>query len=226
MPNQNQAKKIGDIIARWRLSNGWQLLNADDQTITVAGWFQVLELQGVPEEAYDACYQSAIITRGIKRAQGQDVPFTLSAEAVASEWPRLKEKAEKANPGPRMLVANNLGTCQRCFGTGQEQMPDGSVRPGCTHEPLTEYDVAIRAEGKAAAIQFIRDGAKMIFPKPILRAKPAPDKSHVRFQCTACGRRVNGAAGWQLGEECKQLVNAVKCIGEMRVSDEAVYARV
>lgn len=231
LPDPEQAKTIGSIINRWRLASGWQLLSKDDQNLTIAAWFQVLKLQGVTMEFYDVCYRAAIATRAAKRSAGADVPFTLAAEAVAAEWPGIKAKLEEGEPGkPLQLVARNATGCERCWGSGHEQMIDGTVRDGCLHEPLlmAERDVfrARRLEyQKVMSEALLKIGTPTPVVQPFVKKKQKP--TMLRMQCSHCGRRVNSLEGWQMHERCSIPLKGgdALCVGLMRVSDEAIYAR-
>jgi hypothetical protein len=224
-PDPIQAKTIGSILDRWRLANGWQPLESSDQNLTIAAWFQVLKLQGVTVEFYDVCYRAAVTTRAQKRNAGENVPYTLSAEAVASEWPAIREKLDKENPAPLMLTENAAAACQRCFGTGNEEMFDGTSRSGCMHLPMTETE---RLQGFAMQAQFIKEASQKI-GNPVAVVTPAKRKqpaSHIRMQCSHCSRPANSLEGWQLYEACGRLIAPETfCPGVMRISDKAIYAR-
>lgn len=215
------------MLDKWRLSQGWQPLSETDHDLTIAAWFEVLSDNGVPVEHYGDCYKSAMRRRVELKAEGRDV-MPLSADDLVVEWRSLKDRIEPREVNGRKLLAeNNAGTCQRCFGTGREQMPDGSVKEDCSHAPFSEGEVAERAEAKAKMIQFVREAAAKITPKPIETPKPKePITAKIRMQCSACGRKVTSLEGWRFGETCGALIGDDRCQGQMRVSDEAISARI
>jgi hypothetical protein len=211
LPDPGEAQTIGSILDRWHMANGWKPLEGSDHTLSIAAWYEVLNAIGVPVEAYDQCYAAAIRRRTTRKTMGETV-LTLSAEDLAVEWPAIRDKANAGSQ--RLLVASNAGTCQRCFGTGREEMPDGSVRDDCEHTPLSEQEQLQRREAFAAQMADLRSGIRKVRSMPDV--KP-PTEKRQPMECTNCARRVDGREGWQVGETCKALVDGANCQGVMRI---------
>lgn len=190
------------MIDRFRFSQGWQPLPTDDHNRMVAAFYEILEGAKVPPEMYDACYQAYMQHRSELKAQGKD-PGVMAADDLVAEWwkvRRLNQEIDKT----RLLPEYNLASCQRCFGTGKEEMPDGSVRENCEHLPFAEGEIEERAKAKAKAIEFLRESAAKIgSPKPVETVKP----KYQKLACSACGRKSSTYFGWTVGETCGQLIS-------------------
>lgn len=211
LPDQMEAQAIGSILDRWYFASGWKPLEGDDHTLMIAAWFEVLDSSSVPIEAYDRCYSAALARRAKRKSLGETV-MNLSAEDLAVEWPGIRDKVNASSQ--RLLCANNAGTCQRCFGTGREEMIDGSVRDGCEHAPLSEEEKETRRLAFAQRMASLRSEMRKVKSMPV--AKPPAEKRQP-MECTSCARRVDGREGWQIGETCGALVQNVKCLGVMRM---------
>lgn len=215
MPGEEEARAIGNILERWRFANQWEPFPDDDHNLTIAAWYEVLQAGGVPYEAYGRCYEAALSSRMKRKARGEKV-LNLSAEDLAVEWPAVRDEFMRRNAkGQKLLAANSKAGCPRCFGTGSEVMPDGSVRSDCAHEPLTKAEMAERAKLKADLIAGVRaDASRRAMPQPGLRVAKDPG---VVMECGTCAREVDSREGWQVGEQCKALRDGKKCDGRMRV---------
>lgn len=201
---ESEARLVGAVIDKWRLSNGWSPLPLSDQIAMVAAWFEILESARVPARMYNACYLSAMQRRAELKAEGKELSG-LTVDDLVAEWSKIRRVNDEINSTQKLLPENAGAACQRCFGTGKEEMPDGSVRPDCRHLPLTREERRERAQAKARQIEFIREAVKKVgAPKPAVSASLVAPRGE-RFQCSACGRVVNSLGGWRLGETCKAL---------------------
>jgi hypothetical protein len=116
--------------------------------------------------------------------------------------------------------------CRRCYGTGMERMPDGSVRKGCQHEPMTaaeEDEIAANVERDADFIrtqaEFMREAlSKIGSPKPAPREE-APKQDGKRLVCDACGRKVLKLYGYEPGATCGELLNRGTHEGDLKLCE-------
>lgn len=124
----------------------------------------------------------------------------------------------------RLLTDNAAAACKRCYGTGMERMPDGAVRPGCQHAPMTDAEDAEIERNRVADAEFVRKQTEFMrealktvgSPKPPI--KPVPVKPAGKtFRCDSCGRDVDAVFGWEAGEECGDLINRAHQDGEIQL---------
>jgi hypothetical protein len=205
---------MGQILDRYRTSQGWQPLPDADHAQMVAAWLEVLHVAGVPAEQFDACYRAAIQTRLERRARGEELG-PLSANDLATEWVRVRAMHAELNK-TRLLPENAVHACQACFGTGFRRMPDGSVRPGCSHEGMTlrEEEEYARSEDERREevrrqTELLREAmSKIGSPRPA-RNVPEPKPKGTPLICTnpACRWRVSTYFGFEEGQTCSDLLN-------------------
>lgn len=205
MPDREAAELLGNVIDRWRISQGWSPMANDDHDRVLCVWFEILSHAGVPPRAYASCYNSAMARRAELKAQGRELQH-LTADDLVVEWLKIRGRPEDSG-GVRLLPEHAGGACQRCFGTGKEEMPDGSVREGCRHLPFTERELEERARAKAAAIRILREAnAKISAIKSAAPPRGPSEPAGEPLQCSACGRKVNTSAGWAVNETCGMLL--------------------
>ena len=146
-----KAKLLGNVLAKWRRSQGWQPLAIDDQVATVAVWMEILDAAGVPADAYEDLYIQAVRRQAEKGADDAFVP-TFSPELFLQVWPEMRNErrrkffaqipqTEKVNcekcDGRSWVLDNNLGIiecshrCQECSGGVMIQVEGGVKR--CWH---------------------------------------------------------------------------------------------
>lgn len=129
---------MGEVLDAWRRNLGWNPLDQDSLDLDSAAWVTVLDTENVPPSAYPRLYVEALNMRAAMMRQGKNPP-DMGVELFLACWSgpnglqvkMRQEQIEQRNT----LAANAEGGCQKCFGTGLEQMPDKSVRPGCDHMP-------------------------------------------------------------------------------------------
>jgi hypothetical protein len=143
----------------------------------------------------------------------------LSADDLVSGWYSIRDRfmaelKSRAAGGAKLLAENNRASCQRCFGTGREQMPDGSTRDTCEHAPITKAEIAERAAAKARSIQFVRDAARRMAPKPVPVLVQPERTPLVRLKCNECGLKTDTRGGWVEGQICKA---GGECPGRLEV---------
>jgi ribosomal protein L44E len=184
----------------------------------VAAWLEILEVSGVPVEHYEACYRAARQSQIERAALGEEV-LPLSADDLAVEWIKIRNlNAEIERQSVKMLAEVNPRHCLRCYGTGKEEMSDGTSRAGCAHLPVSEEEQAERTRLQIERVKFAREQAKRIgAPKPpsTERPKPAPGLS---FKCSSCGR-VLLVLREPDGQPCGDLLNRGHDEGELKFCD-------
>jgi hypothetical protein len=196
----------------------------------VAAWLEVLEVSGVPVEHYDSCYRAARQTQIELKAKGESVG-PLGAEDLAVEWVKLAElhaEMQREEMKHRALPANAASACPKCYGTGLERMPNGSVRKGCQHEGWSpdfedelERNEGARREEIRKGADFLKEAlGKVGSPKPVANAN-APKQIGVILGCTneACKRKVNTLYGYEPGQTCSELLNRGVHDGPLKFCD-------
>ena len=203
----DRAEKLGTVIAKYRMSQGWNPLQPDDQMAMVGVWLELLDADGVPPERYDDCYKAEMSRRGLLKAGGKDVS-PMTADDLCARWREVRQMHVEIDKS-RLLTENASAACQRCFGTGREEMPDGSSKPDCDHSPLTDVEIKDRVAAKARSVEFMRAAMRMVQPaKPELREiRPVP-KGHL-LKCSNCSRELNTLGGVQVGEPCTWILKEV-----------------
>jgi len=206
---ERAAETLGQILDRYRISKGWQPLSDDDHDLMVAAWLEVLSVAGVPVEQFDACYRAARQTQIEARAKGGDAG-PLGADDLAAEWIKIRQfndEMSREEMKHRQLAAVNPRHCLRCYGTGKEELVDGSVREGCVHTPMSDEEAAERTRLQRERIQFAREQAKRQIgaPKEPMQGPPKPPPG-VWLTCSKCPRKVN-VLHYEPGERCNDFLN-------------------
>lgn len=146
---------------------------------------------------------------------GKDgTPLYWDASTFALAYTKLLD--EGAFAGERVtdkgrLLEDGRAQCERCFGTGQEEMSDGSVRDGCEHLPVTDSERADLSLMRAARIDRIRAEAR----RRTARARPAdapptpPRPKGDKLVCMNCARVIDTYyLRFEPGDRCGALLNA------------------
>lgn len=215
IPSEKQAKAIGHVLDRFRFSQGWQPLPTDDHNRTVMAFHEILDGAKVPPSMYGSCYQAYMQRRAELKSEGKDVG-PMAADDLVAEWWRIRRLNQEID-NTRLLTANASGTCRRCYGTGKEEMEDGTVRDGCEHLPMDEEENRARtAAAIQRGVQFVRDATAKIGNSKPSTLKLVEDQGQ-RLKCSACGRKVNTLMGWQAGETCGRLIDDKPCDGQMNL---------
>jgi hypothetical protein len=184
-----------------------------------AAWLEVLDISGVPPEQYEACYSAAVQARAERKAGGEQLSH-LTADELAAEWikiRRLNEEIERQSV--KMLAAVNPRHCLRCYGTGKEEMADGTSRPGCAHLPVSDEEQAERTRLQKERIQFAREQARQRVgnPEPFIGPVMAVPRL-VRLKCSKCPRTVD-RLHYEAGQVCNDLLNRGQGDGNLKLCD-------
>jgi hypothetical protein len=206
LPDRMSAEILSSIIDRARSAMGWNRLlqssepgENSEQDVAIITWYEILSDAGVPRERWADCYRSAQQRRNEQLAQGKKAEGMLTPNDLVVEWLKIKELHSELD-GARLLPEHAKGTCQKCFGTGMERMSDGSVRPGCLHEPGDEPKQDRGVAFNQAA--YMRAALKKIGnPKPVETA-PVKEKHGAILRCSSCAREATTAEGWKAGDTC------------------------
>jgi hypothetical protein len=185
------------LIDKSRAAMGWNRLPENEQDIAILTWFEILSDAGTPPERYSDCYRSAQQRESERRGQGKERQI-ITPNDLAVEWLKIKDLYSEIDE-TRLLPEHASGTCRKCFGTGMERMPDGSVRPGCRHEPGAEPERKRGVTFDQAAV--MRAALRMIGSKPV-EVEPFKDNVGQPLRCSSCGREANTVEGWTAGEVC------------------------
>jgi ribosomal protein L44E len=208
-PDEMAAMILSSVIDRARVAMGWNRLPQSDnpdeenseQDVAIITWFEILADAGVPPERFVDCYRAAQARENERRAQGKERQIVTPNDLVV-EWRKIKEMHGELN-GVRMLEANAAGTCLRCYGTGKEEMLDGTVRDGCRHLPMDEEEKRRRQEAALErGAQMMREAMKRVGnPQPQPAQKPK--FVNIRMECNSCHRRVDSdGVMWKDGDTC------------------------
>lgn len=189
----------------------------------VAAWLEVLAVSGVPVEHFDSCYRAARQAQVEAVAAGGETK-PLSAEDLAVEWikvRRMNDEMRREEMKHRALAEVNPKSCERCFGTGREEMPGGGVRPDCDHTPLSDEERAARDEEKREQLAWLREQAKQVGrPKPVTVEAPKPPVG-VWLRCDSCPRKVN-VLHYEPGQKCGDLLNRGHDEGDLKFCQGAL----
>jgi hypothetical protein len=136
--------------------------------------------------------------------QNRASQFPLTALELVDAWKHLQQRNETEGStslrDDRLLPENAAAACQRCFGTDEEQMPDGSVKKDCSHLPLSDEEKRAQAKRRVEQVAAMRAALKAPpKPKPVVEA---PVEVGQKLHCSNCNRKVNTLAGWSIGETC------------------------
>lgn len=188
------------------------------------------QTRSIPVRYLAECYVVALEQRK------PDDNFQIRGVELINAWKVIAGRIEMESKGAysqKQLPTNAAATCQRCYGTGMERMPNGTVRPGCAHVPMTETEEDEIKRHRMADAEFIQDQAELMREalRQIGNLKPvpvavAPKQKGVRLVCDACGRKVNTLYGsWEVGDECGDLLNRGCHDGELK-SCEGIFGEV
>lgn len=229
VPDAEEAMILSSLIDRARMAMGWNRLpqsnsldENSEQDVAIITWYEILLDAGVPREYWTDCYRSAQRRKSELKAQGHEAGIVTPNDLVV-EWPKVRRKIDRTH----LLPENAAAACQRCYGTGREEMPDGSVKESCDHRPLTREEEIAR---EAARRHEVREQAEKM--RASLRP-PAPKLEIVKpkakgqaLLCSECGRKDNTLGGlWYPGDACnwptvtmKPDGSLVACAGRMEIA--------
>jgi hypothetical protein len=214
---------------------GWNRLQqssapgeTSEQDIAIITWFEILSDAGIPVESYAACYRSAQQRKSESMAQGGESRI-ITPNDLAVEWTKVRQMHAEIDKS-RLLPTNAAAACQRCFGTGREEMPDGSSKPDCDHSPLTTEEIEERAAAKARHVEFMREAMKQVRPaRPEPREVTQKPKGQLlRCSNPDCGREVNALGGYEIAQVCKDLIKVegqpmFRCLGTFMPTGQTAY---
>jgi hypothetical protein len=151
---------MGDVLDRWRLNNGWTVLDNKTQMATISTFVHELDADDVPHTLYGELYSRVLKTRVATLNDGKQVSLTFGVELMLAEWNgpnglRAELRQREIDTG-RTLTGQATSQCTKCFGTGIQTFFDdaGNVigaRPGCDHEYLEDSEPTVANVDKALA---------------------------------------------------------------------------
>lgn len=181
--------------------------------------------RSIPTERLYECFVLAM------EAREPGNTFLVSGVELLSAWKVLRERMEAESGGAydksRMLTANAANACPKCFGTGMERMPNGSVRKGCQHEgwtpefedELERNEEAQRDEVKKQA-DFMKEALSRVgSPKPVESPSASKPSTGVWVRCTKCPRKLNVLYFDEPGRTCGDLLNRGVHDGDLKFCD-------
>jgi hypothetical protein len=219
VPDQDTAAVISGLIDRARMAMGWNRLSQSrvtgensEQDVAIITWFEICADAGMRLEQYAPCYRAAQQRKRELLSQGQPLSI-VTPHDLCAELDRVRAMHAELDK-TRMLPSRARGACSRCFGTGFERMPNGSVRPGCKHDEWTDVDESelerneeqVRAE-VARQAEIMREALKKVgSPKPVETEVPAALPAGHWLKCDKCPNRVN-VLHYEEDQRCGYLLN-------------------
>jgi hypothetical protein len=195
------------------------------QDLAIISWFEICSDAGMRLEQYNPCYRAAQQRKRELLAQGKELTV-VTPHDLCAELDRVRAMHAELDK-TRLLPSRARGACSRCFGTGFERMPNGSVRPGCTHDEWTGEDEAelerneeqIRADVRRQA-EIMREALNAVGrPKPVAVDRPAPPPAGHWLKCSKCPRPKVNVLYFEPGQVCKELLNRGHDEGGLKFCD-------
>jgi hypothetical protein len=210
-----------------RLSHQYEGRDPEDLDLLIQA--VIPQTRSIPVHYLPECYVVALE----QRPPGDN--FQIRGVELVNAWKVIQGRVEMESKGAyenktRLITANARGACSRCFGTGFERMPDGSVRPNCPHDQWTDEDQLTAEENEAERRAFIQKQAEVMRealkaakrPKPEEKASPEPAPG-VWLKCSKCPRKVN-VLYFEPGQVCNDLLNRGQGEGELKLCDGVLTA--
>ena len=152
---ESRRRILAKILLDDRIAHNYEPRPPEETDIIVQAFLPVTRC--IPVRHLYECYVA-----GLEARHGGN-NFQITAVEMVHAWKGLQGRLEKELIVGRKLLPEHAATaCQRCFGSGREEMPDGSVRAGCEHIPFTPEELKERAQAKAKMIQSLRAQARQI----------------------------------------------------------------
>jgi len=85
----NPGEVLGKMFDRFKLSQGFNLKDDDEQDLRIAAFIEILGTARIPVKYWDRLYQKAMVTRGQRRARGEKNPFFITPEELIAEYDSL-----------------------------------------------------------------------------------------------------------------------------------------
>ena len=112
--------------------------------MAVQTWFEILQTEKVPENAFDELYRRACQKQAVALGSGKEMP-DMSAQLMLSCWigdfGLRNEIRQREFDSKKFLPSTAESICIRCDGTGLETIHSDNGRnlgrrPGCKQQPL------------------------------------------------------------------------------------------
>jgi hypothetical protein len=182
--------------------------------------------RSIPVEYLAECYVVALEQRPASDN------YQIRGVELLNAWKVVQGRLEMESSGAydkgRLLPTHAANACPKCYGTGMERMPDGSVRKGCKHEDWTpefetEYERGEderRADVKRQAA-FMKEALSRVGSSKPVPDAPQPKQIGTKLTCTneACRRKVSTLYGYEQGQSCRELLNRGVHDGELKFCD-------
>lgn len=97
------------------------MLSVEDADLMTMAWVEILDLERVPESAYEALYGAAMRRVNALISDGKKAP-DFDANLLASVWKADRDIRDQYTPRTGVVVGSMSGGCSRCLGTGWEFM--------------------------------------------------------------------------------------------------------
>lgn len=214
---------LGKIIQEYYQAMQYDSLNLQDLLNRAIAWKTPTAI--IPVEEIYNCY-----ARAVGNFKGEK---PLSAFDLVSAWRSIWQEREDGLDKSRLLTANAVGCCERCYGRGYEIVVDRNGNRGsrkCDHRPYTDEERAEYFEGVELVSRMrekmrrtSEENARIeeLKKKEERREKP----QGVDLICSSCARSVNTLGGWQIGEKCnfpgesgENSRDVVLCYGVMQTA--------
>lgn len=200
---------LAEILFRDRAAAQYEARETEDLDILVQTIMP--QTRSIPVKYLPECYVVALE----QRAAGDN--FQIRGVELVNAWKVIQGRVEMESKGAydnrRALPSRARGACSRCFGTGFERMPDGSVKSGCPHDQWTDEDRLTAEENEAERRAFVQRQAEIMREIVKKAQTPAPPRKDgvtppagYWLQCDACPNRVNVLYVTD-GQQCGALLN-------------------
>lgn len=99
------------------------MLNVEDADLMTMAWIQILDLEKIPETAYEALYNATMRRINGLVADGKKAP-DFDANLMASMWKSDRDLRDRFTPKSSYLIGSVAAGCSRCYGTGWEYVKE------------------------------------------------------------------------------------------------------
>lgn len=99
------------------------MLNVEDAELMTVAWIGILDLERIPEGAYEALYKASMRKINALVADGKKAP-DFDANLMASMWKADRDLRDLYTPRTGYLIGAVAAGCSRCLGTGWEYMKE------------------------------------------------------------------------------------------------------
>jgi hypothetical protein len=143
-PELNAWEELGKIFDRFRLSQGWNLKDGEeDHDDRTTAFIEILGAAKIPVRHWEKLYRKAMVTRGMRRARNEQNSFFITPEEFIAEYEGLmKELAEKPQdkpcPQPHDDEEDRLVEYMFAGGTDGTLLPCHLCRKDAYHKRIAE----------------------------------------------------------------------------------------